>query len=186
MQRTISWSELHDGNRYVDGFLYLWSISSPSSVYLYLLVSMLLNQNHPLEVWIVFNLWSKRLRRRKDNYPQGKTDTIDSGEAGQIDTLEQTKEAHNGLMNFSQRYGFSAFALSFVAFFCAYWIYLLLWKEYLDFRTNPDFNNVGELGENLTEPYQCYNNRYIYNGDTKENEYTKCDEIFRWIFILIK
>jgi len=113
-----------------------------------------------------------------ENSSLRKADTTDSAAAEQIDTFEQTKEAYNGLMNFTQRYGFSAFAVSFIAFFCGYWIYLLLGSGYLDFQINSEFNYVSELGENFTEAYECYNRRYFDSTD-QDLLYAKCDE-FTW------
>jgi len=76
-------------------------------------------------------------------------------------------------MNFTQRFGFFAFASSFLLFFCAYWFYLLFSDRYLYFETNSYFNNVGK--DNFTEPYQCYNHRLSFSS-SKDNEYTKCDD----------
>jgi len=108
-----------------------------------------------------------RLRRRNDPQQQGKSDNKDS-EAAEYG--QQTPPPTDGLMNFTQRFGFFAFASSFLLFFCAYWYYLLYLKRYLFFETDSYFNNVGK--DNFTEPYQCYNNRSIDN-DT-HYEYTKC------------
>jgi len=107
-----------------------------------------------------------------------KKDDNDSADVEHIETLQQTKEAYNGLMNFSQRYGFGVFALSFVIFCCGYWIYVLIGTGYLpDFKTNAIFNNnddLDEQSENLNKAYECY--RKHFDKDTKKWIKHECEE----------
>jgi len=104
-----------------------------------------------------------RLRRRAENSILRNKDTIDSVDEDPIETLQQTKEAYNGLMKFSKRYAFWAFALSFVAFFFGYWTYLLLGSGYMEWKINPLFNALDEeQGGRSSKPYECYRRRYYY------------------------